>query len=198
MESFSKTSCGQAAQLLVGCRHHVEIAIFFVIFNFSPSLMIMYFSCMLSCIYNGLLVCVIKNALIHLSLSLSLSLSFSSLMAAAPPMVLDGSGKEGIHVDTMQDEAQQSQQVSGDTKRERIIILICNVQIQPSLKIIIPACVHSILVLSHSHPLTLSLSLSLVDIPVSSMEGPGMSYQNDFMETQPHSMSSSQGTATSG
>ena len=32
-------------------------------------------------------------------------------------MVLDGSGKEGIHVDSMQDEAQQSQQVSGETDR---------------------------------------------------------------------------------
>ena len=55
-----------------------------------------------------------------LSLSLSLPLPFPPLLtAAAPPMVLDGSGKEGIHVDTMQDEAQQSQQVSGETDRER-------------------------------------------------------------------------------
>ena len=60
-----------------------------------------------------------------------------------PPMVLDGSGKKDILVDIIQEEAQQTQQVS--------------------------------------------------DIPVSSMEGPGVSYQNDFMEMQqPHSMSSSQ------
>ena len=38
---------------------------------------------------------------------------------AAPPMVLDGSGKEGIHVDTMQEEAQQTQQVTGEAQRER-------------------------------------------------------------------------------
>ena len=54
------------------------------------------------------------------------------------------------------------------------------------------------------HSLLLSLSLSpspspppsfpLTDIPVSSMEGPGISYQNDFMDTQSHSLSSTQGT----
>ena len=57
---------------------------------------------------------------LYLSLSPPLSLSLSlSLLLAAPPMVLDGSGKEGVRVDTMQDESQQPQQVTGNN----IIIL---------------------------------------------------------------------------
>ena len=116
-------------------------------------------------------------------------------------MVLDGSGKEGIHVDSMQDEAQQSQQVSGETDRHTETERESKTCDAHALMMLVP--MSSLNVSNHLISLSLSLSFSLpslsfVDIPVSSMEGPGMNYQSDFMETpQPHSMSSSQGTHTS-